>query len=350
MGKTGVIYDDIFLTHDTGNHPECADRLIKTMELINKLNLFQKENILLIKPRPATIDEIAKVHKKEYIERIDKFCKNGGGYLDMDTPCSKNSYEAALYAAGAGLIAAEKIKEKEIDQAICLVRPPGHHAGRYTARGFCIFNNIVILAEYLLNEFNKIMILDIDAHHGNGTQDMTYDRKDILYFGIQQDGRTLYPGSGFPEEIGMKNGKGYNINAPMAPGSGDKSFDLIIDEIFIPVAKQYNPDYILISVGFDSHFSDPLTDLRLTTQGYRNIIKKVKDLSYDICDGKLIILLEGGYNLNAISRSIVNIIYELADIPDSISDEGTHEDNRMINYTNTLINRIKDELKSYWNF
>lgn len=350
LANVGIIYDDIYLEHDTGNHPESADRLVETMKLINEKKVLEYQNVFLISPRPATIDEIAIVHKRDYIKYIEDFCKKGGGYLDGDTPCSSRSYEAALYAAGGGLTAAEKIKEGKIDYAIGLIRPPGHHAGRYTARGFCIFNNIVILAEFLLKDFNKIMILDIDAHHGNGTQDMTYDRKDILYFGIQQDGRTLYPGSGYPEEIGMKEGKGYNINAPLAPGSGDKSFNNIIDEVFIPVAKQYRPDFVLMSVGFDSHFSDPLTDLRLTTQGYRNIIHKVKNFVNEYCNKNLIILLEGGYNLRAISRSIVNIIYELADIPEEIHDEGDHEDEKIVRYTGELIKRIKSELNNYWKF
>ncbi|TFF90940.1 MAG: histone deacetylase [Promethearchaeota archaeon] len=348
MANVGIIYDDIYLKHDTGNHPECADRLIRTMDLIKEKNLLSKDTIKLIKPRPATIAEIQKVHRKDYIERIDTFCKNGGGYLDADTPCSKDSYEAALYAAGGTLSAAEKIKAGEIDNAICLIRPPGHHAGRYTARGFCLFNNIVILSEYLLKYYEKIMILDIDAHHGNGTQDMTFDRNDILYFGMQQDGRTLYPGSGYPEEKGLGKGKGFTVNAPLAPGSGDKSFEMVVDKCFIPIAKQYKPDYFLMSVGFDSHYSDPLTDLRLTTQGYRNIIKKVKQLANEICDGRLIILLEGGYNLDAISRSIVNIIYELADMPEKLDDDGKHEPDKIINYTSELIKRIKSELQSYW--
>jgi len=350
LGRIGIIYDDVYLQHDTGSHPERKERLIETMNLINKLNLFSKPNIELIKPRKATIDEIAVVHRRDYIERIEKYCKKGGGYLDADTPVSEGSYDAALYAAGGALTCAEKIDEGKIDYAFGLIRPPGHHAGRYTARGFCIFNNIVILAEYLLKKYEKIFILDIDAHHGNGTQDMTYDRNDILYFGIHQDGRTLYPGSGYPEEIGMGEGKGYTINAPLAPGSGDKSFDLIIDQVFSPVIEQYNPDYILVSVGFDSHFSDPLTDLRLTTQGYRAIIKRVKEEAEKLCDNKLILLLEGGYNLSAISRSVVNIIYELSDYPDSLTDDGKHEDDRMIRYTEELIKRIKSDLGPYWKF
>ncbi|MBD3226691.1 MAG: histone deacetylase [Candidatus Lokiarchaeota archaeon] len=350
MKKVGIIYDPIFLKHDTGNHPECADRLIRTMDLIKEKKLLSYDNIKIIKPRPATIEEIETSHRLDYIEKIENLCKNGGGYLDADTRCSKDSYEAALHAAGAGLTAAEKIKSGEIDNAIGLVRPPGHHAGRYTARGFCLFNNIVILSEYLLKDYEKIMILDIDAHHGNGTQDMTYDRKDILYFGVQQDGRTLYPGSGYPEEKGMGKGKGFTVNAPLAPGSGDKSFEKIIDNFFIPIAKEYSPDFFLMSVGFDSHYSDPLTDLRLTTQGYRKIIKKVKDLANVICNGRLIILLEGGYNLDAISRSIVNIIYELGDISEKLVDKGKHEPDKIVNYTNELIKRIKSELKPYWKF
>jgi acetoin utilization deacetylase AcuC-like enzyme len=350
MKNVGIIYDDIYLEHDTGGHPENANRLVETMKLIEDKNVLSHSNIQIIKPRSATLEEIRVVHKKEYIERIESFCKKGGGYIDGDTVCSKNSYKAALYAAGGALIAAEKIEAGEINYAIGLVRPPGHHAGRYSARGFCLFNNIVILAEYLLKKYEKIMILDIDAHHGNGTQDMTYDRKDILYFGMQQDGRTLYPGSGYPEEIGIGNGKGYNFNSPLLPGSGDKCFNTIIDEIFTPIIRQYNPDYLLMSVGFDSHYSDPLTNLRLTTQGYRSIIRKIKQLVDEICGSKLIILLEGGYNLSAISRSIVNMIYELADVSEELTDDGDHEDDRVVDYTQELIKRIKSELDDYWKF
>jgi len=351
--KTGIVYHEDYLKHETGDHVENKQRLIATVELLNKYKVYQHPNIIKINPTPAPIEEIERIHKKFYIDRVKEKCLNGGGWLDSDTIVSPESYNVALLAAGGGLNAANKVVEGEINNAFCLIRPPGHHAGPGAARGFCIFNNIAIVAKSLVAKFNKIkkiLILDHDAHAGNGTSQETYQDPNILLFDFHQHPRTLYPGTGYPEDIGEAEGKGFNINLAMVPGSGDSQYLEILDELFVPIVNQFKPDFILISAGFDTHFSDPLTQLNLTTQGYAQIIKKVKDEAIKLCDGKIVIFLEGGYDLKAISQGIVSEVAVLGEIDIKITENAPKIESGVKEYNKKMILRLKEILSPYWKF
>ncbi|MHA1321881.1 MAG: histone deacetylase family protein [Candidatus Helarchaeota archaeon] len=352
--STGVIYSDKYLLHETGTHVENKIRLIETWKLLNESKIFDTGKVIHIEPKFADIDEIKRVHTSFYIEQVKERCKQGGGWLDGDTIVSERSYEIARLAVGGALIAGDKVINGEISNAFCLIRPPGHHAREGAARGFCIFNNIAILARSLrarYEEIDRVLILDHDAHAGNGTSYTFYEGADaakVLVFGFHQI--PLYPGTCYLDEIGEGEGKGYNFNITMMRGAGDPQYLTVMDEIFLPVVEQFKPDILLVSAGFDAHFSDPLTDLNLTVQGFGKIIRKAKMAAQKHCKGRVIILLEGGYNLSAISRGILEEISVLADLKIELQDKEPKLDAELEQFGKKLIEQIKDLFSPYWNF
>lgn len=351
---TGIIYSDDFLLHETGNHVESKRRLIEIWKFLNQNKIFDSGKVIHIEPTPASIEEIKRVHTSYYIEHIKEVCSQGGGWLDGDTIVSEKSFEIALLAAGGAINAGDKVLSNEISNAFCLIRPPGHHAREGAARGFCIFNNIAILARSLRARYDnieRVLILDHDAHAGNGTSYTFYDGPDaskVLVFGFHQI--PLYPGTCYLDEIGEGEGEGFNFNVTMMRGAGDAQYLAVMDEIFFPVVRQFKPDIILVSAGFDAHFSDPLTDLNLTTQGFGNIIGKAKTAAEEICKGRIIILLEGGYNLYAISRGILQEISILADLGIELKDNPPKIDSDTERFGKKLIAQLKDAFGGYWNF
>jgi acetoin utilization deacetylase AcuC-like enzyme len=231
-----------------------------------------------------------------------------------------------------------------------MVRPPGHHAGPSSARGFCFFNNIAILAEQLHqgNNFSRILILDCDCHHGNGTQEIFYDKKYVLYISFHQDGRTLYPGTGFQDEVGVGEGEGYTVNVPLPPLTGHESYLKAVREIAVPIAEQYKPQIVLVSNGFDAHHLDPISSLQLTAETYREIMKTALELANNLCDGKLVVTLEGGYSLEALPRCILGVLSELTGVKMEISDPRPNSDERVTSYIEKLIRDVKRIQSNYW--
>ena len=354
LKPTGVIYSDDYLLHETGTHVENKTRLIETWKLLNENQIFNTGKVVHIQPIPANLDEIERVHTSYYIEQVKERCARGGGWLDGDTVVSEKSFDIALLAAGGAIIAGDKVVSNELANAFCLIRPPGHHARESAARGFCIFNNIAILARSLRARYDaidRVLILDHDAHAGNGTSYTFYDGEDaskVLVFGFHQI--PLYPGTCYIDEIGAGNGEGYNFNITMMRGSGDPQYLAVMNEIFDPIVKQFKPDIILVSAGFDAHFSDPLTDLNLTVQGFGNIIRKAKSAAEKICNGRIIILLEGGYNLSAVSRGILQEISVLANLEIELEDPPPKIDPETEQYGKKLIAQIKELFSPYWKF
>ncbi|WP_456381688.1 histone deacetylase family protein, partial [Persephonella sp.] len=263
MRKVGYIFDPVYLKHDTGEgHPESPHRL----EAINEYVDLIKEPLVRIKPRRATAQEIALVHDVYYPQEIMDLCSAGGTYLDPDTRCSIFSYEAAVYAVGAGLEAVDRIKNGEVERVFAAVRPPGHHAEYSKAMGFCIFNNIAIAARYAQKQgFGKVFIIDFDAHHGNGTQKAFYEDDTVFYFSTHQ--YPFYPGTGSKEERGTGKGLGYTYNVPLPAGTGDETYIKIYTEELPELVNKFNPDIIMVSAGYDLHMDDPLTHLEVTTEG-----------------------------------------------------------------------------------
>lgn len=298
--KVGFVYDPVYLQHDTGAHPENKGRLVAITNLLERSGLAQQ--LINLSPRMATTDELLTIHAQEHIDRV-KSCSQSGGWLDGDTVASTGSYETVLYAAGGLLRAVEAVIAGEIDSAFALVRPPGHHATYRRAMGFCLFNNIAIAAKYAQQQgLGGVLIADFDVHHGNGTQGIFYNDPNVVYFSTHQ--YPFYPGTGGVEEAGSGEGKGATVNIPFPTGCGDDACQQAYEEILPAIAHRFQPQLILVSAGFDPHWSDSIAMMQLTVSGFANIARTIKRLANELCEGKLVFTLEGGYNLEALSYGV----------------------------------------------
>jgi acetoin utilization deacetylase AcuC-like enzyme len=300
--KVGLIYDPIYLKHDTGAHVENSGRLVQTVALLEKSKLMDK--LVAIAPRSATLEELSLVHSQSHISRVQTYSKKGGGWLDGDTFASPASYDVALHAVGGVLNGLDSVMAGEVNHVFGLVRPPGHHATPDDAMGFCLFNNIAIAAEYAKRKYKleRILIADFDVHHGNGTQEIFYADPKVLYFSSHQ--YPWYPGTGSIYEDGAGEGKGFTVNVPLPAYCSDKEHLRVYKEILVPVAKRFQPQVVLVSAGYDPHWADQLSLMQLTCSGFAGIVKIIKDLADELCQGRLLLSLEGGYNLEALSYSI----------------------------------------------
>jgi acetoin utilization deacetylase AcuC-like enzyme len=302
MANVGLIYDTVYLKHDTGSHPENARRLTAIMNYLNETHT--REKLINMKPFPATEKELMLVHSRSHILQVKQEVEAGGGYIDSDTIVSLGSYEAALYAAGGVIKAVESVMTGQVGSVFALVRPPGHHATRDESMGFCLFNNIAIGAKYALGTYpiKRIAIIDFDVHHGNGTQEAFEANPDVLYVSTHES--PLYPGSGNLGETGSDSAKGTKINIPLPGGCGDAEYRMAYEEIIVPAVRRFKPELIMVSAGYDAHFLDNLAMMRLTVSGYGMIVKFIKDLADSLCGGKIVLALEGGYNLEALAHSV----------------------------------------------
>jgi len=299
MKKTGFLYDERYMLHDTGDmHPETSDRLPALYKGIEKADFLQ--NLKLLKASTTDLKWLETVHENKYIERIKQACLDGNNMIDFpDNAVCKKTYDIALLAVGGILDTIDMLMNGEIDNAFCAVRPPGHHAEKDACMGFCYFNNIAIAARYLQQKWklNNIAIVDFDVHHGNGTQHIFEDDPSVFYYSIHEHPSFSFPGTGREFETGIGNGMGYTLNSPLLPGMGDEEYKTAMQESLDPVFFDFLPDFLLVSAGFDSHKDDDMSDMEVTTDGFRWIIEKLNDLANTYCEGKIIYILEGGYNL-----------------------------------------------------
>lgn len=350
MTKTAIIYTPRYLQHNPGpRHPENAKRLKVTMEALKASHIIDDNKVKLFEPDPARVEDVELVHHPDYIRLVQRVSSTGGGLLDLgDTEASPESYEVALYAVGGGLKAVDLVLAKKTENAFAFVRPPGHHASPYTASGFCIFNNIAITAEYLMRRFNfeRILILDIDAHHGNGTQEVFYDTDKVLFISLHQDPRG-FPGTGFVDEIGERKGLGYKMNFPFPLRTGDAAYGRAFDEVISPVVREFKPQFVLVSAGFDGHYSDTVASLALTTKGYMKTFEHIMEYA-QLCQGKLAVLLEGGYNLNIIGKIAVGAVSEMAGIPFVAPVESPQIDKKVGKQAERVIEEARRIHSAYW--
>jgi acetoin utilization deacetylase AcuC-like enzyme len=297
---TSIFTDPRFLEHDPGpHHPESPARL---SAILDALAARPVDGTVTRAPRPATEDELAAVHGRTYLQRLGELA-GIAAQLDPDTTTSPGSYAAAVLAAGAAVGAVEEVWDGRAENAFALVRPPGHHAEAAHAMGFCLFNNAAIAAEAARRlGAERVMVLDWDVHHGNGTQHIFESRRDVLYLSSHQF--PYYPGTGDSHEVGIGEGAGYTVNCPLPPGQADADYGAVFQDLFLPAGDAFRPDLIIVSAGFDAHARDPLAEMCVTERGFAAMCSSIKDLARSHCGGKLVLLLEGGYHLDALAQSV----------------------------------------------
>jgi acetoin utilization deacetylase AcuC-like enzyme len=303
-GATGYVYDPLFLEHDLPGHPESRARLEAIMAELASAGLLQRMRHIGAQPVEGAL--LRRVHDPAHIERVERISGHGGGFLDPDTYLVARSYEAALLAAGGTVELARAVLRGELHNGIALVRPPGHHAERSRGMGFCLFNNIAVAAQVALDEFGlrRVLIFDWDVHHGNGTQDIFYESPEVLFISAHQ--YPHYPGTGDWREAGKQAGLGYTVNLPLPAGVGDDGFARLAQEVLVPLAGKFRPELILVSAGYDGHWRDPLAGLHLSLAGYWQLSCALVQLAEQFCDGRLVITLEGGYNLPVLAGGVAD--------------------------------------------
>jgi acetoin utilization deacetylase AcuC-like enzyme len=314
---TGYVYDSLYLEHDSSTHPENRRRLEQTLDHLQKAGLLAR--MQPVAARDTSLDELSTVHHRGYIERVQRVAQSGGGWLDPDTYVGPRSYDAAIRAAGGLLAAVEGVLNGKVDNAFALVRPPGHHALANRGMGFCLFNNIAVAARYVLQQrgLQRVLIADYDLHHGNGTQEAFYQEAEVLYFSTHQF--PYYPGTGHWKETGRGAGEGYTVNVPLPAGVGDDGYQRVFDQVLLPMAARYKPQLILASAGFDAHWMDPLGMMRLSVSGYAQLARRLVEMAAECCEGRIVLTLEGGYNLEALALCVAATFSML------LGDEEVHD-------------------------
>lgn len=315
--RTGYCFNDNHVGHTLPGHPEHSGRLYRVLEHLENTGLVTQ--LVRVPTRPASREELERLHHPDYIDHVYTMSQRGG-YLDPDTYVRPGSWEAALHAAGGLIALTEAVLSGQLDNGFALVRPPGHHAEADRAMGFCLFNNVAVAARAAQVEagVERVLIIDWDVHHGNATQHMFYQDPTVMYFSIHQ--YPYYPGTGAATERGAGPGEGTTVNVPLPGGVGDDGYLLAFQRLLVPLARRFRPDLILVSAGYDPHWRDPLAAMEVTLSGFARMAEVVCELADELCDGRLVLTLEGGYDLDALAYGVVNTLYVLNGHPEKATD------------------------------
>jgi acetoin utilization deacetylase AcuC-like enzyme len=308
------------------------------------------EAVVYIEPRYATLDEILWVHDARYVDRVLDSAEKARVRFDPDTVTSPKTYQAALMAAGGVMEAIEQTVTKKVHNAFALVRPPGHHALRDQAMGFCIFNNEAIGAHYAMkvHGLTRVLVVDWDVHHGNGIQDIFYDNPSVLYFSAHR--APFFPWSGGASEVGIGKGEGYTVNVPLEPGRTDADYGNIFRHLLRPIAEQFGPELLLVSAGFDTHRSDPIGLMNVTPQGFARMTALLMEMAASLCKGRLVLALEGGYDPEGLRDSVEMVLWELAGQSRIDRDHMKHSEDVDYGRMDGVIEQIKGIHHRYWKF
>ncbi len=350
--KVGIAYHEKYCQYDLGpGHPFRGDRFVNTMRLFEEQGLFRLPHVTMLEPKPVTKQDLLKVHDKDYVDLIFRLAEKSKPY-DVETPVSPQILEAARLIIGGAMEAGKAVYEGKVERAVAL-GCGYHHAGRNYGGGFCLFNDIAVLVEHLRDKYGleRTLIIDYDVHFGNGTSDIYYSDSSVLYISLHQDPRTIYPGTGFVEQIGKGVGEGYNVNVPLPPGTGDQTYLYALREIFVPLAEEFKPDIIIANGGSDPHFADTLGSLRLTVNGFFKVSRTIAHVAEKVCQNKLVLMPGSGYNPTvlppcwfALTAGVVGL--EAINVSDPYTPPA---ESNMARKTvkNTLAN-LKRILRKYW--
>jgi acetoin utilization deacetylase AcuC-like enzyme len=353
MRKTAIFKSDLFLMHDPGpNHPERIERLRVIYDFINRPEV--KAKFVFPDFSPADDKSIGYNHSDSLLQRVSETAGKTYDFLDQDTATSERSYEAALLAAGSVIKGVDLLEAGEIDNGFALVRPPGHHAEKDRSMGFCLFNNVAVAAHHAREKhgLERVMIIDWDLHHGNGTQFSFYDSSKVLYLSTHQ--YPYYPGTGALQEVGSGDGEGFTLNVPLPGGFEDMDYASIFNDIVIPVGRSYQPELILVSAGFDIYHGDPLGSMSVGPAGFAYMTRSLVDLAAEVCGGKILVTLEGGYNLKGQRDGALAVLSELLGGPldddetEFYLDKGLNEQFKNAHQSHEAIERARDVASKYW--
>lgn len=349
---TALLYDPIFLEHRTpAKHPEQPLRVEGSMQTLEALNWLQREGLVQLTPRAASVDELATVHERDYIADVERAAQKAAAaearganpiiHFATDTYVSAQTYNAAIKAAGAPLTAIDAIMNGEVDNAYCLVRPPGHHALPDEAMGFCLFNNVAVAARYAIDKYGleRVAIIDYDVHHGNGTQAMFYDDPRVLYISLHQ--APFYPGTGPADELGEGEGLGTTVNIPLPADTGYEVYDPLFRQVVAPITDRFDPQLILVSAGFDAHWADPLGNMRISTAGFARLNEILINMARVLCNGRIVMVQEGGYNQEAMESCVATCLNLLLGDDAAVDSLGKAPDTTYIINHEVLIGELR---------
>jgi acetoin utilization deacetylase AcuC-like enzyme len=316
--STAYLVDNRFLLHDDFEHPENARRLRSIIDALQSSGLQQE--LTRLEGRYATLEEVGSVHHQRMLQHTQRMAHFGGGLLNLDTYLVPESWDVALFAAGTVTRAVEAVVEGDVRNAFALVRPPGHHATPSTAMGFCLINNVAVAAQVARSQLGleRVAIIDWDTHHGNGTQDIFYDDPTVLY--VSSHTYPFYPGTGNWHEIGSRAGRGTTLNIPLPAYVGDTLVLQAYEDLVIHAVRRFDPQLIIVSAGYDCHWADPLAPMEMSITGYIKLAQMIKDLAEEVCNGRLVMALEGGYNLQALAAGVIATLRVLQGRPELAED------------------------------